>query len=195
MKPTRVCIVGGGASGLACARVLSSKEYDCEPTIFEQNSFIGGQWHYNSDGLSKTTAVYKNLRTNLPCSVMQFSDFPFPNNQPESYVGHREMQEYLIAFAEKHQLFKYILLNSKVISIDETFTVTYTVLINETSKRPYQSLVETNENYVIYSEQFDAICVANGHYSEIYIPDDIPGLRSHTFRRSNLSFSHLSRAR
>jgi thioredoxin reductase len=184
MKRNRVCIIGGGGSGLACARVLALDEYNCEPTIFEQNSFIGGQWHYDPDGISETTAVYKNLRTNLPCSVMQFSDFPFPNNEPESYVGYKEMQEYLIAYYEKNQLFKYIIFNTKVISIDETFTVTYTVRVdpeNEILNRPHQNLLEKNENYAVYSEQFDAICVANGHYSEMYIPNDIPGLYSQTF--------------
>jgi len=184
MKRCRVCIVGGGASGLVCARVLSSDEYNCEPTIFEQNPFIGGQWHYDPDGLSSTTAVYKNLKTNIPCSVMQFSDFPFPNSEPESYVGCKEMQEYLIAYTEKYQLLKYILLNTNVNSIDETFTVTYTIRItsdNELPERPYQNLLSKNENYVVYSEQFDAVCVANGHYSEMYIPSDIPGLHKQTF--------------
>ncbi|CAF1269882.1 unnamed protein product [Rotaria sordida] len=184
MKRHRVCIVGGGASGLACVRVLASDDYNCEPTIFEQNPFICGQWHYDPDGISETTAVYKDLRTNLPCSVMQFSDFTFPNNEPESYISCKEVEEYLIAYAEKHQLFKYIVLNAKVDSIDETFTVTYTVRIdtkNEISKRPYQNLLKKNEYYAVYSEQFDAICVANGHYSEMYIPDDISGLYSQTF--------------
>ena len=180
MKRLRVCIVGGGASGLGCARVLVSDEYNCEPTIFEQNSFIGGQWNYDPDGLSETTAIYKNLRTNITCSLMQFTDFPFPNNEPESYVGWKEMQEYLIGFAEKYQLFKYILLNTKVISIDETFIVTYKVQ-NELPEHPYRNLLEKHENYFIYSEQFDAICVANGHFSEIYIPNNIPGLDSRTF--------------
>ncbi|CAF2657090.1 unnamed protein product [Rotaria sp. Silwood2] len=184
MKHYRVCIVGGGASGLACARVLASDDYDCEPTIFEKNPFICGQWHYDPDGTSETTAVYKALKTNLRCSVMQFSDFPFPNNEPESHVGYKEVEEYLMAYAEKHQLFKYIVLNAEVNSIDETFTVTYTVRLgteNEISKRPNQNLLEKNEHYAVYSEQFDAICVANGHYSQMYIPDDIPGLHSKTF--------------
>ncbi|CAF3427038.1 unnamed protein product [Rotaria sp. Silwood1] len=163
MKHHRICIVGGGASGLACARVLASDDYNCEPTIFEQNPFICGQWHYDPDGTSETTAVYKALKTNLPCSVMQFSDFPFSNNEPESYIGCKEVDEYLLAYVEKHQLFKYIVLNAKVNSIDETFTVTYTVRIdkeNEIVKRPHQNLLEKNEYFAIYSEQFDAICVA-----------------------------------
>jgi thioredoxin reductase len=180
MNRKRVCIIGGGGSGLACARVLGEDEYNCEPTVFEQNSSIGGQWNYDPSGTSETTAVYKNLRTNLTCSVMQFSDFPFPNNKPESFIGYKEMQEYLIAYSEKHQLYKYILLNTKVNSIDETFTVIYTTK-NKIPQRPYQKLLEKHKNYAIYSEQFDAICVANGHYSEMYIPNDIPGLDSHTF--------------
>lgn len=184
MQRHRICIIGGGASGLACARVFSSSEYNCEPTIFEQTSFIGGQWNYDPDGLSSTSAVYKNLRTNIPCSVMQFSDFPFQNNEPESYVSCKEMNEYLIAYVGKFQLEKYLLLNTKVESIDETFTVTYTVKAipgKELPNRPNQKLLNKNENSTCYSEQFDAICVANGHYSEIYIPTDIPGFNSRTF--------------
>jgi len=184
MKRYRICIIGGGASGLAAARVFASEDYQYEPTIFEQNSFIGGQWNYDPDGTSESTAVYKNLKTNLPCSVMQFSDFPFPNNHPESYVSLKEMQEYLIAYSEKYQLSKYILLNTKVDSIDETFTVIYTIQIksdDELPKRVNQNLIEKNDNYAVYSEQFDAICVANGHYSEVYIPSDIPGLNQSTF--------------
>jgi len=181
MTHPRVCIVGGGASGLVCARVLASQDYQCEPTIFEQNPFIGGQWNYNDDGTSETTAVYKNLRTNLPCSVMQFTDFPFPNDPPESYVSIKEMHEYLIAYAKLHELEKYLLLNTKIYSIDETFTVTYTQSDNDLPQRTNQKLIEKHENYAIYSEQFDAICVANGHYSKIYIPSDIPGFNTHTF--------------
>ena len=184
MKPRRVCIVGGGASGLACARVLASEEYQYEPTIFEQNSFIGGQWNYDAHGTASSSAVYKNLKTNLPCSVMQFSDFPFPNDPPESYVGIREMNEYLLAYAEKYQLKKYLLLNTTVESIDETFTVTYTVQINSEDELPIranQTLIEKNETYATYSEPFDAVSVANGHYSEVYIPSDIPGLGKQTF--------------
>lgn len=185
MQRHRICIIGGGASGLACARVLSLDEYNCEPTVFEQTSFLGGQWHYDPDGLSPTTAVYKNLKTNLPCSVMQFSDFPFPNNEPESYVSYKEMEEYLLAYVEKYQLKKYILLNTQVNSIDETFNVIYTVKVSssedELPRRTYQKLLNKNEDFVVYSEQFDAICVANGHYSEMYIPSDIPGFNSHTF--------------
>lgn len=184
MKRSRICIVGGGPSGLACARVMSSEDYDFEPTVFEQNSFIGGQWHYDPTGTLETTAVYKNLITNLCCSVMQYSDFPFQNSDPESYVGCQKVEEYLLAYAKKYQLHKYILLNAKVNSIDETFTVTYTVPIDkesEVSKRPNQKLLMKNDTYATYSEHFDAVCVANGHYTEQYMPNDIPGLHNQTF--------------
>ncbi|CAF1504967.1 unnamed protein product [Adineta ricciae] len=184
MKRIRVCIVGGGASGLACARVLALDEYHCEPIVFEQNSYIGGQWHYDPEATSNTSAMYKNLRTNIPCMAMQFSDFPFPNDPPEAYVDAKTVEDYLIAYAEKHQLLQYICLNTTVNSIDETFTVTYTMKLNSASKLPPRSerqLLEKTDDYAVYTEKFDAICVANGHYSEIYLPDDIPGFHSHTF--------------
>ena len=184
MKHRRVCIVGGGASGLVCARVLASEEYQCEPIIFEQTSDLGGQWHFDAAGSSETSAVYRDLRTNLPCSVMQFSDFPFPNNEPESYVGCQEMEDYLLAYSAKHHLKKYISFNTKVISIDDTFTVIYTVRLEAETKvpeRPNRVLLEKTDDDAVYSEQFDAVCIANGHYSEVYIPDEIPGLYQQTF--------------
>ncbi|CAF1505606.1 unnamed protein product [Adineta ricciae] len=184
MKRIRVCIVGGGASGLACARVLALDEYHCEPTVFEQNPYICGQWHYDPEASSGTSGIYKNLRTNIPCMAMQFSDFPFPNDPPEAYVDAKTVEDYLIAYAEKHQLRQYICLNTTVNSIDETFTVTYTMKLNPSSKllpRPERQLLEKTDDYAVYAEKFDAVCVANGHYSEIYLPDDIPGFHSHTF--------------
>jgi thioredoxin reductase len=183
MKRLRICIIGAGASGLACARVMASDEYQFEPTIFEQNSFFGGQWHFDPTGTSKSSAVYHDLRTNLPCSVMQFSDFPFSNSDPDAFVSHHEMDDYLVKFVEHFQLEKYIQYNTTVVDVDETFTVTYQVrdAVEQRANRVNQIFIEKCEHLTTYKEQFDAVCIANGHYSEIYIPDDIPGLRQHRF--------------
>ena len=115
---------------------------------------------------------------------MQFTDFPFPNSEPESYVGCQEMEDYLLAYTEKHQLKKYVCFNTKVNSIDETFTVIYTTRLDgetEAPERPPRVLVSRTNDEVVYSEKFDAVCVANGHYSEVYIPNEIPGLHQQTF--------------
>ena len=181
----RVCIIGAGASGLVCAQVLSSEDYLLKPTIFEQSDHLGGQWHLDSHGSSTTSAVYRDLKTNLPCGVMQFSDFPFPGQDSEAYVGPKEMEDYILAYAEKNQLKKFIRFNCQVISVDETFTVTYKTstdaIQNDYNEYDQRRLVKKTEDSIFYAEQFDAVCVANGHYSEIYIPDNISGFNSRTF--------------
>ena len=188
MTRRRVCIIGGGASGIACARVLASGEYPCEPTVFERNAFIGGQWHYDASGLSDSSAVYRDLRTNLPCSVMQFSDFPFPASEPDAYIGCQEMEDYLLAYVDKHQLRQYILLSTEIMSVDDTFTVTYRVQVDandQDSSRPTRVLLKQTDGFAVYSEQFDAVCVANGHYSE-------PSRANRYSRFSQLNISHHS---
>ncbi|CAF0959184.1 unnamed protein product [Rotaria sordida] len=183
MQSGRVCIVGGGASGLVCAHILAL-DYNFEPTIFEQNAFIGGQWHYDPDATVGTSAVYRDIRVYTKWSVMQFTDFPDPNSGTKSHISCTEMEEYLIAYVKQYHLHKYILLNTKVQSIDESFTVTYATRLDSSQQeqqlpvRPHQILLKKSDDYAIYSEKFDAICVANGHNSEVFIPEDIPGLHS-----------------
>jgi thioredoxin reductase len=102
----------------------------------------------------------------------------------ESYVGYKEMYDYLLAYADKHQLMQYVRFNTKVISIDDTFTVTYrssTDTNDNVSMSDNRIVIEKTDEYIVYAQQFDAICVANGHYSEVYMPDNIRGQETHTF--------------
>lgn len=185
----RICVVGSGPSGLGCARVLL--EYGFEPVIFEQQPFICGQWHYQEpelfDRQRLTSAIYRDLLTNLPCSVMQFSDFPFINHDEEAYIKYKDVELYLFQYTEQHQLQQHLLLNTQVIDIIESndgFLVKYSIekngkcdlpdhlQINLSSKvnRTKRNFIEECENSIVYSEYFDAVCICSGHHIKPYIP-------------------------
>ena len=61
------------------------------------------------------SSMYANLRTNLPVQCMAFPDFPFQSLET-SFPGHREVLNYLINYAEHHEL-ENILFNSPVTSV------------------------------------------------------------------------------
>ncbi|CAF0856603.1 unnamed protein product [Didymodactylos carnosus] len=195
----RVCIVGGGVSGLCCARVLL--EYGgLEPVIFEQQAHTGGQWHYqNSLEPPITSAIYRDLISNLPCDVMQFSDFPFIGHKDSEFISAKDIEGYLLRYVEQHRLEKYLILNTKVDNVEknsqqEGFTVTYSTRTH--APNSLLSALESNleskidsstrivcdvsERYVTYRDRFDAICICNGHFSEPHIPK-ICGYSTTTF--------------
>lgn len=47
------------------------------------------------------------FRTNLPKEVMAYPDFPFLKSLP-SFMGHREVKQYLDSYADRFGLLKYI---------------------------------------------------------------------------------------
>lgn len=193
-----ICIVGSGASGLACGRVLL--EYGLEPVIFEQQNFIGGQWHFQSTEQNNenrlASAMYRDLITNLPCSVMQFSDFPFRNQNENSFIKVNEMEAYLLQYAKHHELQKYLIINAEIINIneiDDVFHVSCSLKKNSCCELPHElainlgskvdinkrTVISETEDHIIFTQCFDAVCVCNGHYSKPYFPeiigfDDVP---------------------
>ena len=63
--PVRVAVIGAGAAGLCCARLLASRPDYFTLKIFEKAAVVGGTWVYeesgnNEDGMH--SSVYKNLR-------------------------------------------------------------------------------------------------------------------------------------
>ena len=88
-KKKRVCIIGGGISGLLTLRHLYGK---VDADLYEFQDQVGGQWIYNhlteattpSDNvfLKRTGFIphstYQGLISNLPRYCMTFMDYPYP---------------------------------------------------------------------------------------------------------------------
>ncbi|XAR50007.1 hypothetical protein NMG60_11004210 [Bertholletia excelsa] len=174
----RVCVVGAGPSGLVAARELRKEGH--EAVVFEQNHDVGGQWLYDpnvdsEDVLGKGTtreihsSVYASLRVITPREMMGYSDFPFVVKKEEGrdtrrFPGHREVFLYLKEFSEWFGLREMIRFNTRVeyvgpLDYGENF---------EDLKWAVRSKEKKTEK--VFEEVFDAVVVANGHYSQPWVP-------------------------
>ncbi|ORE04540.1 FAD/NAD(P)-binding domain-containing protein [Rhizopus microsporus var. microsporus] len=176
----RVAVIGGGPGGIAAIRALKKEDSFSTITVYERNEQIGGAWLYSPERdppptLPSTNAlqvddtlkvgkthspIYANLHTNLPTTVMSYRDVPFDNKTP-CFPSHVYVLKYLQDIVEHEGLMPMIKLSTRVDKVDyhSSWTVTSTNL-------------KTGEQS---EEEFDAVVVANGHYTVPYIPD-IPGI-------------------
>ncbi|KUL87505.1 hypothetical protein ZTR_04620 [Talaromyces verruculosus] len=190
-KIDRIAIIGAGAAGLAAATYLSSEERFSHIEVFEQRSSAGGTWNYSPEKrlpnvtVPKTTPddsnetpykpaslnddgfvspLYRDLDTNIPHSLMNFSTQPFPAGS-SLFPSRDVVTEYLHHYAEslKH-LIHY---NTQVQSLTKITTDGKECWKLETLN------LKMNE---IRTSLYDAVVVANGHYSDIFIPD-IKGIK------------------
>ncbi|KAJ5162256.1 Flavin monooxygenase FMO [Penicillium capsulatum] len=183
MDIRRVAIIGAGPCGLGTAKYLIAENHFESITIFEQRGEPGGVWNYTGDkGIevgpvprtkpSKTpreplesvfaSPIYDSLETNIPNSMMQFCDAPFPVGAA-LFPAHSVVRDYLHEYAE--ELRPFIQFQSLVVDITlqkharPEWTVTWRDL--KTGRTS--------------SGKFDALVVANGHHNDPYIPD-LPGM-------------------
>ncbi|XP_066288489.1 uncharacterized protein [Branchiostoma lanceolatum] len=163
-----VAVIGAGAAGLCAARHLSARPDQFVPTVYEQTDRVGGTWVYtdrvgtDEHGLPVHSSMYKNLRTNLPKEVMAFPDFPFDSSLP-SFVTHQQVLQYLEDYTDHFQLRKHIQFLTKVDTV-KPVTGTDPTLWEVTVSR-------VGEPEKTTTQQFDAVMVCNGHFSEPYIPE------------------------
>jgi NADPH-dependent 2,4-dienoyl-CoA reductase/sulfur reductase-like enzyme len=178
-RSRKVAVIGCGASGLVAARELLREGH--QVSVFEQGNSVGGVWVYdpeieadllgiNVDRKRVHSSMYASLRTNLPREIMSFTDFPFLPTEKEGsqrdarrFPGHPEVASYLQDFAEHYGLMDYIHFSSVVeyagvreIGEKEVSWKVRTRLLGETTTKSLE-------------EDFDAVVVCNGHYSEPYV--------------------------
>jgi cation diffusion facilitator CzcD-associated flavoprotein CzcO len=136
---------------------LYSPERDPPPTLPSTNALQVD----DTLKVGKThSPIYANLHTNLPTTVMSYRDVSFDNKTPY-FPSHAYVLKYLQDIVEYEGLMSMIKLSTRVDKVDyhSNWTVTSTNL-------------KTGEQS---EEEFDAVVVANGHYTVPYIPD-IPGI-------------------
>nr|CAB3469571.1 unnamed protein product [Digitaria exilis] len=200
--PKKVCVVGAGMSGLAAAREL--RLVGLAVTVMEQCSDVGGQWLYDprtdaDDPLGATAPVkvhssmYASVRLVSPRECMGFSDFQFvprPGRDARRFPGHREVYHYLKDFVAAFGLADVVKLNTKVVRVAMAPPSPLSPPPRACSAGGgYKWLVITRhvepdgEEGVDVEEVFDAVVVANGHYSQPRLPS-IKGMD--TWRRRQL---------
>ncbi len=168
----RVAVIGAGPSGLAQMRAFQSaaKKGDEIPEIvcFETQDNWGGLWNYTwRTGLDEYgepvhCSMYRYLWSNGPKEGLEFADYSFEEHfgkQIASYPPRAVLYDYIEGRVKKADVRKWIRFRSPVryVTFDDAsgkFTVTAHDLKNDRE----------------YSEEFDNVVVASGHFSTPNVP-------------------------
>eukprot|EP00884_Botryococcus_braunii_P021529 jgi/Botrbrau1/805/Bobra.0352s0002.1 len=141
MDTNSICIIGGGAAGIALARVLNDR--GIQFTWLEKGTRLGGLWVYNND--SGMSAIYQSLTTNTSRTTMGFPGFPLPEQLPD-FPPHHEVLKYLDAYIERYNLQPLATLGCEVEKLEEApdgaFLVSSLVLATgQRECRRYESVI------------------------------------------------------
>ncbi len=187
----RVAVIGAGPSGLAQLRAFQSAQAKGaeipEVVCFEKQDDWGGLWNYTwRTGLDEFGepvhgSMYRYLWSNGPKECLEFADYSFEEHfgKPiSSYPPRAVLWDYIKGRVEKTVVRDWCRFRTSVRlvtfnELDNTFTV----------------IAEDLAAKKMYSEQFDHVIVATGHFSTPNIPyfkgfDTFNGrlLHAHDFR-------------
>ena len=186
----RIAVIGGGPTGLAAVKALSLEPAEFSRIdLFERRDRLGGLWyHYGDKSLVKPeipnvspsqqeitsdnatpadeyfSAIYEYMETNIVHQIMEYSGVDFPVNS-KKYPTRSQVLEYIDDYIRS--ILKGVAkinLNSNVVSLEKVNEIWH-IEIEDTVKKTCVKL------------EYDAVIIANGHFSNPYIPD-VPGLSS-----------------
>ena len=176
----RVAIIGAGPSGLAAAKFLLAEQSFDVIDIFEKQAEVGGVWNYTShisgsisvpqttpdaspdlpiwlDGAAAplfSNPMYERMNTNIPKHLMQFSDLDFPA-ESLLFPTREDVQDYIISYSQD---VRHLISFSQEVEDVRPVGTGWEVMIKSTTIKETKQAV------------YDAIIVANGHYSVPSIP-------------------------
>ncbi|QEW08396.1 flavin-containing monooxygenase [Nitrincola iocasae] len=169
---TRVAIIGAGPCGLAQLRAFQSaaaKGADIpELVCFEKQDDWGGMWNYtwrtsmDAHGEPVHGSMYRYLWSNGPKECLEFADYTFDEHFGRpigSYPPREVLWDYIKGRVEKAGVRDYIRFNTAVrqVSFDDN-TGLFTVTVHD------------HREDRVYSETFDYVVNACGHFSTPNIP-------------------------
>ena len=179
----RVAVIGAGPSGLAQLRAFKSaadKGAEIpEVVCFEKQDNWGGLWNYTwRTGLDEFGepvhgSMYRYLWSNGPKEGLEFSDYSFEEHfgrQIASYPPRAVIFDYIEGRVKKANVRDWIRFRTPVRAVNfdaktRTFDVTAHNLLTDCT----------------YTEQFDYVVVASGHFSTPNVPS-FPGFEDFTGR-------------
>jgi trimethylamine monooxygenase len=176
---TRVAVIGAGPSGLAALRAFQSakKKRASIPEVvcFEKQSDWGGLWNYtwrtglDEHGEPVHGSMYRYLWSNGPKECLEFADYSFEEHFGKaipSYPPRAVLWNYIKGRVEKAGVRKWVRFNSPV------RMVTW-----DKKKKQFDVTVHDHNKDRVYTEQFDHVIVASGHFSTPNVPE-FEGIRS-----------------
>ncbi|MEE8059161.1 MAG: SidA/IucD/PvdA family monooxygenase [Pseudomonadales bacterium] len=159
----KVCVVGAGASGLTTIKQLLDEGHI--PICYERDSDLGGVFNYNKVPEGEGgNGVYDNTLLTISNYLMAFSDMP-PSGHRRHW-HHTEYKNYLVEYANKFNLNRYIKYSYKIIKIQ---------MID--GGRSGYNVVFCDNTGEKNTERFDAIAVCTGTHQLPAVPK-IKGLNS-----------------
>ena len=93
----KVCVVGGGAAGMAVVRSLMARGVPFD--AFERHTDVGGLWDQKNPG----SPVYDSAHFISSKGQSHFHDFPMPDDYPD-YPSHAQVLAYMRSFADAYGL-------------------------------------------------------------------------------------------
>ncbi|KAI1378947.1 putative dimethylaniline monooxygenase [Hypoxylon crocopeplum] len=203
-----VAIVGAGAAGAITAAALKAENYLERIQVFERREAPGGTWIFDSDpkpGLTirpgglppdidppleipkelpqvtapnqqeryAKTPIYNSLTTNVPDIAMSFSDRRFAYGP---FAPHYVPRQYVENYFSFHKTDSFLSLNTTVEDISKQKPSSKGGL--ERWKLTLRKYDPSRHVDIWWEEIFDAVILANGHYSVPYIPH-VKGLEAY----------------
>ncbi len=191
MTGKRIAIIGAGPSGLAQLRAFQSAaakgEEIPEIVCFEKQDNWGGLWNYtwrtglDENGEPVHCSMYRYLWSNGPKEGLEFADYSFEEHfgkQIASYPPRAVLFDYIEGRVKKAGVRDWVRFNTAVrwVEYDDDSGM-FTVTVHDHAKDH------------VYSETFDHVIVASGHFSVPNVPH-YPGfetfngrlLHAHDFR-------------
>lgn len=168
----RIAIIGAGPSGLAQLRAFQSAQAKGaeipDLVCFEKQDDWGGLWNYTwRTGLDKNgepvhSSMYRYLWSNGPKECLEFADYTFEEHFGKviaSYPPREVLWDYIKGRVEKAGVRDYIRFSTAVHNIEyDESTEMFTVTVHDYA---------TDK---IYSETFDYVITASGHFSTPKVP-------------------------
>lgn len=187
----RVAVIGAGPSGLAVLRAFQSakaKGADIpEIVCYEKQDNWGGLWNYtwrtglDQHGEPVHSSMYRYLWSNGPKEGLEFADYSF-----EEHFGKQ-----IASYPPRAVLFDYIEGRVKKAGVRDwiRFSTTIRMVTHDAAKKTFTVTAHDLKADRMYSEEFDHVIVASGHFSTPNVPE-FPGfatfngrvLHAHDFR-------------
>lgn len=164
-----VAVVGAGPSGLAAANYLNAQAAFDRVVVFEQQLEAGGVWNYSPVAPGPLpvpqasppvfpSPLYDRLHANISKPLMGFSDQPFPSASCV-FPFREDIHQYLLRYARHLRAL-----------VSFGFLVTNISHLPGPGRDRWRLQARSIVDGRTVDHVFDAVVVANGHYSVLFVP-------------------------
>ncbi|KAK5125656.1 hypothetical protein LTR85_011930 [Meristemomyces frigidus] len=192
-KMFSIGVIGAGAAGLAAAKYLLAEGF--EVTMLERKGGAGGVWNTAPGNGYWPSPVYDGLETNVPRTLMTFSDSPWPTDAslfPTSSTVKAYLQAYLdqLKTSDCYSSNLRVEFNAEVTEVRHMTTKT---------KKPFWKVKFLRHHFgqtpTEWAHAFDAVVVAIGNYHKHFSPKALLDLFSEWDQAYPESLLHAVRYR